>query len=502
MIRRHRDRNGLPFVTFVVALIATAMGLTRTTTTTTVVVQAVDDRTDSNHNNNHNNIIIIETDEVVPHPDPNDEDHEGMIYMGRLCQKTGRRLLANESYSIQYIFGSSFQYTPNDDGASSSSSAKDSATPKTLKRFGHVETHPIDGGIVPQQLVTVEPFYMDAKPVSNADFAKFVARTSYITEAQRFGWSYVLNTMLIHKSSDSKQSIFFEGTEYRTMNFDTENDPMAQYWTAFQYVKWSEPYGQRTDYIPDHPVVHVSHRDAAAYCQWRNKARLPGEREYEAAARYVPLRQREEHSVDEDGNAVIKVIPWTDEEIDNYIPPRTIYAWGNDTDLALSEPHANLWGKGEFPVEFSYSDGFSGTSPVGHYVPNINGFYDLTGNVWEWMRGGTEKARIVRGGSFVDTLDGSTNHAATLGARATTHGTTTSGNIGFRCAKSVSKRMEHTWTWHDVDEHGPLAPEDEYIEPGKNRDTNDDDNDDDDDVTDKKKKKKVPVTHERIRTEL
>jgi hypothetical protein len=66
----------------------------------------------------------------------------------------------------------------------------------------------------------------------------------------------------------------------------------------------------------------------------------------------------------------------------------------------------------------------------------------MTGNVWEWMRGGKHKARIVRGGSYVDSLDGSFNHAATLGARATIHGTTTTGNIGFRCAKSPQKQME------------------------------------------------------------
>ena len=438
--------------------------------------------------------IHVTTADEVPHPDPNEEDHEGMIYMGRLCPKTGRRLLANESYSIMYIFGSSFEYTPED-------SEKDSkTTPKTLKRFGHVETHPLDGGVVPQQLVTVEPFYMDAKPVSNKEFAQFVARTSYFTEAEKFGWSYVLDSMLQHMSSDHQQSYHFEGTDYRTMNFEKESDPMAQYWTAFQWTAWKSPYGQRTKYYPDHPAVHISHRDAANYCKWRNNARLPGEREYEAAARYIPLQSREEHILDADGNVEVRVIHPTEEEIENYVPPRSIYAWGNESSWQLADQHSNLWGPGDFPDNNHATDGYFGTSPVGHYPPNVNGFYDLTGNVWEWMRGGTEKSRILRGGSFVDTLDGSLNHAATLGARATTHGTTTSGNIGFRCAKSVSKRVEHTWTWHDIDVDGPLAPEDEYKEP--NTEDSDNDDDDDDDDTGSRKRKKVPVKNEQIRTEL
>ena len=52
--------------------------------------------------------------------------------------------------------------------------------------------------------------------------------------------------------------------------------------------------------------------------------------------------------------------------------------------------------------------------------PNICAqLYDMMGNVWEWMRGGKHKARIIQGGSYVDSLDGSINHAATLGAQVT-----------------------------------------------------------------------------------
>jgi formylglycine-generating enzyme len=39
--------------------------------------------------------------------------------------------------------------------------------------------------------VTLDPFYMDASPVTNAQFEEFVRATDYKTESERFGWSFV-----------------------------------------------------------------------------------------------------------------------------------------------------------------------------------------------------------------------------------------------------------------------------------------------------------------------
>ena len=255
-------------------------------------------------------------------------------------------------------------------------------------------------------MVRVDPFFIDEAPVTNKEFGKFVRATYYETEAETFGWSFVLSSFL--PNAEELES--------------AEVDPEAEDWVAVDKAYWRSPEGPGTSYKyrENHPVTHVSHRDAAEYCKWVGK-RLPGEREWEAAARaghYGPKN-------------------------------RTLYVWGEEQTTEASKEYANLWGGGDFPWHNKAEDGYRATSPVRTYKPNAFGIYDMTGNVWEWVRGGKHKSRIVRGGSYVDSFDGSFNHAATLGARATLHGTTTTGNVGFRCVKSPKKPVEYHYVYEN-----------------------------------------------------
>jgi sulfatase modifying factor 1 len=384
---------------------------------------------------------------IEAHPDPNDEHYDKMVYVGRHDHATGKRRIGfHEDNGIRYIFGTGFDDShklledrdflevPHQYDLPQVQMTKDSTRDQLLKerrhkkvsetgpkRFGHVDTHALDGGIQPPKVVHVDPFFLDTQLVTNKDFGKFVRATFYETEAEKYGWTFVL-TSFVDPSTTEIQ----------------EPDPEAPHWVAVPGAYWRRPEGPTTSYKyrEDHPVVHVSHRDAAEYCKWTGK-RLPGEWEWEAAARaghYGPSN-------------------------------RTLYAWGNDADdWETSYQHANLWGPGAFPDENEAADGWRATNPVDHYPPNPFGFQDMTGNVWEWQRGGKHKARIVRGGSFVDSLKGGehTNHAATLGARDTLHGTTTTSNVGFRCAKAPKRRTEYHYVYHDEEQHGQLAVEDKF----------------------------------------
>jgi formylglycine-generating enzyme required for sulfatase activity len=48
-----------------------------------------------------------------------------------------------------------------------------------------------EDGEGPVREVNLDPFWIDRAPVTNALFGKFVQETSYLTEAERFGWSFV-----------------------------------------------------------------------------------------------------------------------------------------------------------------------------------------------------------------------------------------------------------------------------------------------------------------------
>ena len=47
-----------------------------------------------------------------------------------------------------------------------------------------------DDGEGPVREVTLDPFWIDKFPVTNKLFARFVQEANYVTEAERFGWSF------------------------------------------------------------------------------------------------------------------------------------------------------------------------------------------------------------------------------------------------------------------------------------------------------------------------
>ena len=56
-----------------------------------------------------------------------------------------------------------------------------------------MKARPTDGMVelAGGEFLQLAPFWIDACAVSNAGFARFVEETGHVTEAERFGWSFV-----------------------------------------------------------------------------------------------------------------------------------------------------------------------------------------------------------------------------------------------------------------------------------------------------------------------
>src|SRR5437763_11727983 len=198
----------------------------------------------------------------------------------------------------------------------------------------------------PAHRVRVNCFFIDPYPVTNRQFAAFVAATGYRTLAERPPNPADYPGALPHMLKAG--SLVFRKTRGPVDLRDYRN-----WWEWKPGAYWRHPEGKGSSVAGrlDHPVVQIAFEDAQAYARWAGKA-LPTEAEWEFAARGGL-----------DGKA---------------------FAWG---DELAPDGHmlANTW-QGEFPWQNLMLDGYAGTSPVGAFPPNGYGLYDMTGNVWEWTR--------------------------------------------------------------------------------------------------------------------
>ncbi|HUD29009.1 MAG TPA: formylglycine-generating enzyme family protein [Novosphingobium sp.] len=197
----------------------------------------------------------------------------------------------------------------------------------------------------PERTVEVAGFWIDRTPVTNAEFARFVAATGYRTLAESApdprAYPGALPEMLV------AASLVFQPPS-RPVD---PRGPATQWWDFRAGADWRHPTGPGSgiDDLADHPVVHVALVDVEAYLAWAGLS-LPTEAEWEFAAR--------------GGRS------------------GTEFAWGDEL-VPGGVHHANVW-QGQFPYANTLDDGWLRTSPVGSYPANGFGLHDMIGNVWEW----------------------------------------------------------------------------------------------------------------------
>jgi formylglycine-generating enzyme required for sulfatase activity len=196
----------------------------------------------------------------------------------------------------------------------------------------------------PVHTVSVSSFWIDRYAVTNAQFARFVEATGYITVAE------------CPLNPEEFPGAPTENLVPGSMVFHKTRGPVdlrhpANWWAWNPGASWRHPRGPRStlEGLEQHPVVHMAYEDAEAYAHWVGKE-LPTEAEWEFAARGGLDGAR--------------------------------FTWG-DEHIPAGRAMANTW-QGEFPWQNLLTDGYERTSPVGSFPPNGYGLYDMAGNVWEW----------------------------------------------------------------------------------------------------------------------
>ncbi|SFD23903.1 formylglycine-generating enzyme family protein [Spirosoma endophyticum] len=271
----------------------------------------------------------------------------------------------------------------------------------------------------PVHNVTVNGFWMDRHEVTNAEFARFVAATHYVTVAERplnpSDYPGVPADKLVPGSA-----VFTPPAEKVSLS-----DPL-RWWQYVPGANWKQPEGPKSSLKgrENLPVVHVCQEDAAAYAKWAGK-RLPTEAEWEFAA--------------QGGKGA-----------------RTYY-WGNELKPG-GKWIANIY-QGDFPNKNTSEDGFAGVAPVQSFPANSYGLFDMDGNVWEWCQDlyrpdyyqsspvsnpkgpkdsydpeepGAVKY-VQRGGSFLCSDQYCIRYKA--GSRGKGEVSSGSSNLGFRCVR-------------------------------------------------------------------
>ncbi len=309
------------------------------------------------------------------------KEHAARLEESRVASQTRRRTTAGDTAGMLRLEGGKF-----------------------LMGTDHAKGFPADGEGPVRQIV-VDPFWIDAHPVTTEEFARFIKATGYQTDSERFGWSFVFQG-------------HFSAERYKQLVEDTVL--AAQWWCKVPGADWAHPEGPGSSLegLENYPVTHVSWDDAAAYAEWAGK-RIATEAEFEYAQRGGSEQQ--------------------------------LFWWGDDLEPG-GKHMCNVF-QGRFPEHDTAADGYAGVAPVDAFPANAFGMLSSIGNVWEWTAdwfspdyhidanafnpvgppNGTR--RVMKGGSYL--CHESYCNRYRLGARTGNTPDSAAGNIGFRCVRDI-----------------------------------------------------------------
>jgi formylglycine-generating enzyme required for sulfatase activity len=274
----------------------------------------------------------------------------------------------------------------------------------------------------PIHRVLVDGFYMDITDVTNAEFARFVKATGYLTVAERKPHARDF-------PGAPPENLVAGSVVFSPPTHPVPLNNHFQWWNYVDGANWRHPLGLKSNIEAKekYPVVHIAYEDAVAYSKWAGK-RLPTEAEWEFAARGGLAGQP--------------------------------FIWGYEFRPGgkwMANTH-----QGRFPVSDTADDGYAGIAPVAKYAPNGYGLYDMAGNVWQWTgdwyrpdyyrqlaaAGGvarnpqgpaspydpsepSQPKKVHRGGSFLCTDQYCSRYM--VGTRGKGEVSTGTNHLGFRC---------------------------------------------------------------------
>jgi formylglycine-generating enzyme required for sulfatase activity len=282
----------------------------------------------------------------------------------------------------------------------------------------------------PIHRVYVDGFFMDKTDVTNAQFARFIKASGYVTVAER-----------TPRAEDfpgaPAENLIAGSVVFAPPDHPVPLNNQFQWWTYVRGANWRHPLGPDSNIKgkDNYPVVHIAYEDAQAYAKWAGK-RLPTEAEWEFAAR---------------GGMAGKPFTWGDEFRPN--------------GMWMANTH-----QGHFPNSDTGADGYVGIAPVAQFPPNGYGLYDMAGNVWQWTadwyrpdyynklaaQGGIaqnpkgpdspydpsepgQAKKVHRGGSFLCTDQYCSRYI--VGTRGKGEVSTGTNHLGFRCVRSAKGAM-------------------------------------------------------------